>query len=176
MTIFYLIRHGEPDWEPYKPLRLKGNGRDLVPLTARGQDQIVQTSTHPKLKQAELIISSPYTRAMQTAAILSRRLDLDIQVEYDLREWQPDLSFEYDSEERLLELRDDFDRYKGIRPVGEKKLWESREMLVRRLKQTLDRYRMYSHVIVAGHGTLFGSLVGRSDIVHGEMIEYELVE
>jgi len=173
LTIFYLIRHGEPDWHTYKPLNLKGNGRDLVPLTPHGRSQILETAEDPRLGRAELILSSPYTRAMQTAAILSRRLDLDIAVEYDLREWQPDLTFEYNSEERMRELRDDYNRYGGTHPAGERKLWESRDSLLRRIEGVLDRYREYSKVIVAGYGTIFGTLVGRADIAQGEIVEYE---
>lgn len=167
-----MIRHGEPDWHTYKPLNLKGNGRDLVPLTERGRRQIAEAAADPRLRKAELIVSSPYTRAMQTAAILSRRLNLDIAVEHDLREWQPDLSFEYDSEERMRELRDDYDRCGGVYPAGEPRLWESRAMLLRRLEGVLDRFAEHSSVILAGHGTLFGTLVGRIDIAQGEIVEY----
>lgn len=144
-----------------------------MPLTPHGRNQILETAEDPRLGPAELILSSPYTRAMQTAAILSRRLDLDIAVEYDLREWQPDLTFEYDTEEQMRELRDDYNRYAGTHPIGEQKLWESRESLLRRIEGVLDRYREYSNVIVAGHGTIFGTLVGRTDIAQGEIVEYE---
>lgn len=144
-----------------------------MPLTSHGRSQILETAEDPRLGRAELILSSPYTRAMQTAAILSRRLDLDIAVEYDLREWQPDLTFEYNSEERMRELRDDYNRYGGTHPAGERKLWESRDSLLRRIEGVLDRYREYSKVIVAGHGTIFGTLVGRADIAQGEIVEYE---
>ncbi|GGN91129.1 histidine phosphatase family protein [Saccharibacillus kuerlensis] len=173
LTVFYLIRHGEPDWHTYKPLRLKGNGRDLVPLTEEGVRQVERTSGDSRLREAELILSSPYTRAMQTAGILSRRLDLELKVEYDLREWQPDLTFEYDSEERMRELRDEYSRCGGVYPNGETKLWESREMLLNRLENVLERYSGYSKVIAAGHGTLFGTLIGRSDMAHAEIVEYD---
>ena len=43
-----------------------------------------------RLKTAELIVSSPYTRALQTAAIISRETGLKICIEVDLHEWEPD--------------------------------------------------------------------------------------
>ncbi len=36
MTTFYLVRHGEPDWEINEKYKLKGHDRDLVPLTQLG--------------------------------------------------------------------------------------------------------------------------------------------
>jgi len=33
MTIFYLIRHGEPTYKPVDERKFIGHGRDLAPLT-----------------------------------------------------------------------------------------------------------------------------------------------
>ncbi len=94
MTIFFLIRHGETDWSLNDMYQLKGEYRDLPSLTPIGIKQTVDLSKDIRLEKAEFILSSPYTRALQTAAILSKNINLDITVEYDLREWQPDLNLE----------------------------------------------------------------------------------
>lgn len=91
MTQFYLIRHGEPQWDINEQYKLKGHGRDLVPLTNEGINQVYLTAKDVRLKEADIIVSSPYPRALQTDAILSKELGLEILVEFDLREWQPDL-------------------------------------------------------------------------------------
>jgi broad specificity phosphatase PhoE len=39
-TRFYLIRHGNAQYELAELRRLKGMGRDLVPLTAQGVEEI----------------------------------------------------------------------------------------------------------------------------------------
>jgi broad specificity phosphatase PhoE len=91
MTTFYLIRHAEPDWAFKNARNLRGALRDYVPLTASGMLQAEQIAEkHPCLQDSELIISSPFTRSMHTAAIINRQLALPFLVEYDLHEWIPD--------------------------------------------------------------------------------------
>lgn len=173
MTQFFLIRHGEPQWDINEQYNLKGHGRDLVPLTDTGVDQVYAAAKDHRLQQAEIILSSPYPRALQTAAILSKELGLDIRIEFDLREWQPDLTFEYDSLERLKELGDDYDANHGVYPPGEPRLWESKELLKKRMDQVIDKYSGFQKVIIAGHGMAFRTLVGEvGEIPHGSIIEY----
>jgi broad specificity phosphatase PhoE len=66
---------------------LKGHGRDLVPLTDNGIAQAKAAARDPRIGRSEIILSSPYTRALHTAAIVSMELGIDIKVEHDLREW-----------------------------------------------------------------------------------------
>ncbi|WNS40940.1 histidine phosphatase family protein [Paenibacillus sp. MMS20-IR301] len=173
MTQFYLIRHGEPDWGINEQYRLKGHGRDLVPLTETGVQQVYLTAGDERLQDAEIIVSSPYPRALQTAAILSKELGLHIRIEFDLREWQPDLSFEYASVQRLTELGNDYVAHQGVYPPGAAKLWESRELLKNRVEQVIDRYLDYRKIIITGHGMAFRTLVGEiGDIPHASIIAY----
>ncbi|NMM52921.1 histidine phosphatase family protein [Paenibacillus aquistagni] len=173
MTTFYLIRHGEPDWKINEVYKLKGHGRDLVPLTPLGIQQVYKTSTDVRLKNAQLIISSPYTRALQTAAILSKQLTLEIKVEFDLREWQPDLSFQYDSLEQLKELGTDYDLNNGVYPAGESRLWESKSMMKERIGGVIDKYMDYEFVIISGHGMAFRTQYEIEEIPHAFIIEYK---
>lgn len=171
MTQFYLIRHGEPDWSLNERHQLKGHGRDLPPLTEIGIKQAKMAAQDKRLQQAELILSSPYTRAMQTAAILSRELNIDLRVEFDLREWQPDLTFAYDSLERLRELTEDYERCNGTYPVGEMRPWESKAALKQRMDVVLERYRDYSHVIVVTHGEIIRTQTDVKVIPHCGIVE-----
>ncbi|WP_219837322.1 histidine phosphatase family protein [Paenibacillus sp. R14(2021)] len=171
MTTFYLIRHGEPEWDLNERYKLRGHGRDLVPLTSLGIQQVYQTSRDERLAHAQLIVSSPYTRALQTAAILFKELKLDIQVEFDLREWQPDLSFRYDTLTQLHELGSDYDRNNGIYPEGEARLWESKPMMKSRIDGVIDKYLHYEYVILAGHGMAFRTQYDIEEIPHASIIE-----
>ena len=68
------IRHGEPDFSEVDSRGFIGQGRDFAPLTKNGINQAEKVSKNPLLNNAQIIISSPYTRALQTAAIISKNL------------------------------------------------------------------------------------------------------
>ena len=90
MAIFYLVRHGEADYSEMLEKGFYGFGRSFAPLSEKGINQAEKTAIDDRLKSAELIVSSPYTRALQTASIISRETGLKICVEVDLHEWEPD--------------------------------------------------------------------------------------
>jgi len=135
MTVFFLIRHGDTDWS-FMCLRtclcvstrnhryqLNGEYRDLPSLTPIGIKQASDISKNIKLEKAEFILSSPYTRALQTAAIISKNTSLDITVEYDLREWQPDLNLEISNQTQLKNAIEDYEKENGIYPPNVSKPW-----------------------------------------------------
>ena len=95
MAKFYLIRHGEPDYTYGDTHGFIGQGHDLAPLKMEKIKDVIETSKTEKLKEAQIIISSPYTRALQTASIISKETGIGIVVESDIREWQPDLTYQY---------------------------------------------------------------------------------
>ncbi|SDX06276.1 Broad specificity phosphatase PhoE [Marininema mesophilum] len=175
MTQFYLVRHGEPYWELTDERQLIGVQRDLVPLSTKGEREAKQVAYDPRFAKADLIITSPYTRALQTASIISRILDLPIQVEYDLHEWIPDQTLSYDSFEKLKELRADFRRHKGIHPPDEYPVWETMESIIHRVQHVLERYRDRQRVIVICHGTVIRAITGAEDeLDHCGIQEWEL--
>ena len=65
------IRHGECDKSGADERGFIGLGRDLAPLTAAGVAQAQAAAESPLLQGCQLILSSPYTRALQTAAIIA---------------------------------------------------------------------------------------------------------
>lgn len=69
MTKLILIRHGEPDFRYVTERKFKGHGRDLAQLKQRGIEQAKAAAKGERLNGAQLIVSYPYTRALQTAAI-----------------------------------------------------------------------------------------------------------
>lgn len=151
MTKFYMVRHGEPEWETNEKYKFKGHGRDLVGLTNRGIEQVKSTVQLFKEKSPQLIIASPYTRTMQTAAILSKGLQIDIQVEIDLREWQPDLTYEYSTYEQFMRLQKEYEKFKGIYPIGQEKKWECKKDLKDRIDNVLNKYLNYNEIVVVCH-------------------------
>jgi broad specificity phosphatase PhoE len=150
LTIFYLIRHGEPNWA------FKDN---FVPLTDSGVHQAEQViSNHKYLSDCDVILSSPYTRSLQTAAIINRNIGLPIKVEYDLHEWTPD-NWQATSVEEITELWEDYMKHNGAYPSGESKLWESKMSVSNRVRNVLHRYLNRSKVIVVCHGMVIATIL-----------------
>ena len=79
-----LIRHGQPDYSEVTERKYIGHGRDLAKLTELGKEQAEKVSRDARLDGAEIILSSPYTRALQTAAIISKNTGIPIEVETHL--------------------------------------------------------------------------------------------
>lgn len=104
MTTFYFVRHGEPDYGSVGTWSRIPFGRDFACLTQVGVDQICKAASQLSGQDAQIIISSPFTRAMHGATIISRALDLPVFVEKDLHEWQSDLTHEIVEDEKLLML------------------------------------------------------------------------
>jgi 2,3-bisphosphoglycerate-dependent phosphoglycerate mutase len=57
-----------------------------APLTAVGQSQAVLLADHLETQGVELLVSSPYTRAQQSIALLAQRLGLPVEIDPRLAE------------------------------------------------------------------------------------------
>lgn len=159
MTLFYLVRHGEPNWAFKDQRNLQGALRDFTPLTDRGVIQAEEVVlNHKYLSNCDLIISSPYTRSLQTAAIINRSIGLPITVEFDLHEWTPD-NWQAASVEEITELWKDYMKHNGIPPSKESKVWESKNNVMNRVNAVLHRYLDKSKVIIVCHGMVIATLL-----------------
>ena len=173
MALFYLIRHGEPDYEAVGKLGFYGFGRSFAPLSECGLKQAEETAKDIRLLDADLIICSPYTRALQTAAIISREIDKEIVVEPELHEWVVDKTNSITSSEEVAMLGKEFQEYKGVYPEGQEMRLETLSSLKKRIKRVADKYADYDKVIVVGHGMAFRVLKYIENIAPGEIIECE---
>ena len=97
--MFYFIRHGKTDYSEINRKIYQGFGTNLAPLSQTGIQEIQETSKDRRLQGTDIILSSPYTRALQTAAILSRELDAPVAVETDLHEWLANKAYIYEDDE-----------------------------------------------------------------------------
>lgn len=171
MALFYLIRHGEPDYDAVVKLGFYGFGRSFAPLSELGLKQIEETAGDSRLLDADLIICSPYTRALQTAAIISRKINKEIIVEPELHEWIVDKTNSITSLEEVASLGKEFQDYKGVYPDGQEMRWESLASLRERIKRVADKYADYDKVIIVGHGMVFRVLKYIENIAPGEVVE-----
>jgi broad specificity phosphatase PhoE len=153
------VRHGQQDYTEVLKRKYAGHGIDLAPLTERGIKMVEDVSLDSRLDNSELILSSPLTRTMQTAAIISKIRQLDIRVELDLQEWISNLSFQYSSEEEIMEAERLCTQYKGVRPDNCKIEFENFEDVFSRAKDVLFRYSNYKKIIVVSHSVVIRRFV-----------------
>ena len=173
MTHFYLVRHGETNWPAMRARCVTGRAKNFAELTPAGIAQIEALAGDPGLKSAEAILASPYTRAMQTAAILSRRLNLPLHVEYDLHEWlfDRDASVDFVAEEVERRRQQFFESDRRAQPT-EAQVWESACEVRERVEAALGRYRLHATLIVACHVGVIYALTGQTKVGLGEIVEY----
>ena len=149
---FVLIRHGDPDYSACVRGGINGQGFGLVPLSEKGLQQARQVAAHPALAGAQLVLSSPYTRALQTAAEIVRATGLPLAVEPDLHELMADRSGAPHTREEMKQLHQEFLACRGCWPEGGERPWETVEQLTDRVTSVLSRYLSYDKVIVVTHG------------------------
>jgi broad specificity phosphatase PhoE len=171
-----LIRHGEPSYENVSERNFIGQGRDLAELTDLGVAQAEKAANDSRLQGAEIILSSPYTRALQTAAIISKKTGLDIKVETDLHEWIPDLTFQYSSTENFKEIGKELKKYNGEWNAECKFQWESLSSIGERAFRVIRKYMNYDKVIVVCHGMVIRRFVRKREIENCEIFELDFDE
>ena len=175
-TKFLLVRHGECDYSEFDTKFYKGFGGNLAKMTDLGVSQIEKTAEDPRLQGADIMLSSPYTRALQTAAILNRNLGLKIIIETDLHEWVDEKNFVFQDYESAITAYEEFYKYDGVYPNGEERMWEDAASLRERALGVLRKYQNYDKVIVACHGMLIQATAGVQHPENGEIVEFELPE
>ena len=162
-TKIILIRHGEPRYDEVQERKFPGMGYELGKLTERGIIQAENRAQDPRLEGAKLIISSPYTRALQTAAIISRITNIPLVVENDLHEWMPDTTFKFD-----FDIPKAFEEYvanRGIALSDRKYPWETYEELQKRVKNAVLKHIEHDKIIVVCHGVVMSAFTRFDDII-----------
>lgn len=172
--MFYLVRHGSTDYSMRNKKIYQGFGMNLSPLSEEGIKQIKETAKDARLKGADIILSSPYTRALQTAAILSKELGAEIVVETDLHEWIANKKYIYEDDATAVKSYEEYVEFQGCYPVGEERDWENNQIMKERVMAVLEKYGHYSKVVVACHGMLIQAVTGKHHPQNGEIVEFEI--
>jgi len=172
--MFYFVRHGKTDYSERNTKIYQGFGVNLAPLSEFGIQQIKETAKDERLKGADLILSSPYTRAVQTAAILSKELGTDIAIETDLHEWLANKNYIYDEDEIAENSFREYEENHGMYPPGEEKIWEDAVTIKARILRVLEKYKHYNKVIIACHGLMIQATTGSHLPRNGEIVEFEM--
>jgi broad specificity phosphatase PhoE len=165
MATVYLVRHGEADYGPIRERRWPGAAADLAPLTARGSGQAMAAARELAAAGAAMVVSSPMTRALQTAALIAGHLGLTVEVDFDLREWLPDDTFSWLEYADVAAAADDFERCGGEWPAGQSRAWEPLSRVQERACAALARRLLPLHedqvLIAVCHEMVIRALTGK---------------
>lgn len=156
-----LVRHGEPRYDEVEARGYTGLGGDYGRLTKRGEEQALARASDPRFQGATLIISSPYTRALQTAATISRITNIPLTVEHDLHEWINDTKyiFDYPIHQSWLEYK----KNRGFQTGDAKYRYETYEHLKKRVLNAIKLHQDHQKVIVVCHGVVISTLTHFDD-------------
>lgn len=173
MQRIVFMRHSEPDYSFVEEKGYIGHGIDLAQLTEKGIQIAENASLDSRLNNAEIIVSSPYTRALQTAAIISKNRQLSIQVELDLHEWLPDLSFQYSTNEQARSQNRLCIEQNGVCSDNNSIKYENLENVFNRAKKALLRYSSYQKIIVVTHGIVMRRFAFEPNIPYCGILEVD---
>ena len=156
-----LLRHGQTDWDLVNAHGWPGAANDLAPLTPSGVRQAVAAVDALSGRSVERVLTSPMTRAMQTASVVGARLGVPLQVELDLREWCPDQTYRWTTSGEVLAAYDDFLAHDGERPDDHTLQWERLREVRSRALAVLTPYLPTPDTVVAVcHEVVIHALTG----------------
>jgi len=159
MTKFILLRHGEPTYDELISLGYDQDRFSWSPLTKQGVLDVQKIAENTIFKNSDILISSPYTRAMQTASIIGNRYNLPINPEVLLHEWVPGTFSS--NEEFVFQIRKAYEEWvlkKENPDFVYTTDFESFESVKNRVLTVLSKYTEYDKVIVVAHGVLISTL------------------
>lgn len=148
-----LIRHGEPDYS-----HISKNENTQIPTMAhlseigKLQAENIYKNNIDLLNNSQIIISSPFNRALETAKILNKNLNLPLFIENDMHEWLPDREFKYNID-KIHDFYKDYKIKNGIRISNEP--WEEDLEVKKRVLNCLSKYSYYEKIIIVAHSRLF---------------------
>jgi broad specificity phosphatase PhoE len=176
----YLVRHGEPDYEPVDSRGWPGMAADTAPLSAAGMKQAEDLADLLSGIGATYLVSSPFTRAMHSAAIIGHRLALGVRVDYDLRDWLPNSSGWWRGAADVRAAQAEFEEFDGEWPDGILRPWEPLSQVRERARAVLARHtaRTNGPVLAITHAMVIRALTGERDTAHGahEYYRYDLAD
>jgi len=166
---FVLIRHGWVDWSQVSGRGWRGHLVDLAPLSAAGVERMESVVERVVAHRPSAIVSSPLTRAMQSAHVLAGHLGLPLRVDLDLREWSCDLVDGW-SAERSAVAQEELRRHDGEPPPGSS--WEALSAVRDRVLGALRRYGERDTVVVVTHNVVIYALTGL-DVPPGAVVPWD---
>lgn len=150
MTTIYFVRHAEPDY----------NNRDDLkrPLTEKGKNDAKLVDKYLEDKQVEIVLSSPFFRAIETVNGFADKINRNIIIVDDFKERKVDNCWIENFDEFAMKQWNDFD-YKLS--DGEC-LREVQQRNITALKKVISEY-MNKNIVIGSHGTALSTIINYYD-------------
>jgi len=142
---------------------------DAAPLTLEGAKQAEAAADLLGGIGATYLVSSPFTRALHSAAIIGHRLALGVRVDYDLRDWLPDSTGSWRGVADVRAAQAELEEYDGEWPEGIRRAWEPLSAVRERARAALARHTATTDgpVLAITHEMVIRALAGESETAHG---------
>lgn len=151
MTVLYLIRHGQTDWN----LEGRYTGQSDIPLNATGERQAAAAASQLNGVKLDAIVSSDLQRAQRTAEIIAAQVDLPVQSDARLREINQGVWEGMHFSEIKTRYEEQFKRRKrnplAVAPPGGETVGQVQKRVLAALKDICARYPR-QHVAIVSHG------------------------
>lgn len=168
----HLMRHGDTDWQQVDVRRWQGLLNDFAPLTEKGRQQAQEAADTLAASEVKLIVTSPMTRAVETASVVSAALNVPMRVALDLREWLPDDTMSWTTAEEVVAAYEDMIRHGGVRPEGHPLRWEPLPDVRTRAEAVVAALPGDLNVLVICHAVVIYALTGQEDTKHCGVVAY----
>ena len=154
MTTVYFVRHAQPNYENHDDAQRE--------LTSKGLRDRELVTAYLQDKEIDVVLSSPYKRAVQTVAHFAEGNGLDITRIPGFRERKVEAEWIEDFEGFCRMQWEDFDHKL---PEGES-LREVQMRNIEALNQVLEKYQG-KNILVGSHGTALSTIINFFDPMFG---------
>jgi probable phosphoglycerate mutase len=158
MTRITIVRHGETEWN--KSMQLQGHTDS--PLTEIGIKQAEQLAETIKNRNYDLLISSDLNRAKRTAKIINKHLNLNIEINKELRERAFGIMEGLTRKEVEIKYKDTFRAYMtrtsdfNIRNGESLKVFSAR--VIKAINEIAEKY-CNKNILIISHGGVLDCII-----------------
>jgi broad specificity phosphatase PhoE len=126
--------------------------------------------------RATYLVSSPFTRALHSAAIIGHRLALGVKVDHDLRDWLPDHTGLWRGVADVRAAQAELEAYDGEWPDGIQRPWEPLSRVRERARAAIARHTASTDgpVLANTHAIVIRAQTGERNTAHGAHEYYRL--
>ena len=154
MTTVYFVRHAEPNYNNHDD--------ELRELTEKGLEDCKLVTEYLADKSIDVVLSSPYKRAVDTVMDFASYYSMTIEKIYDFRERKVDSEWIEDFTEFCKRQWAD----SNYKYTDGETLAEVQKRNISALKQVLEQYEN-KNIVIGSHGTALSTIINYYDPTYG---------